>query len=129
LLQQYCGRKTILQWIVTDDETQMHNYELAHKCQNKKWKHASSPKTKEFKNVPSAGTQTLMLFWNFNEHHFQAYHNQGQMVNSACYCDMFEEQLKPTIHSKRRGRLTKTVILHYDNSLSHTAAATTEIKN
>jgi hypothetical protein len=39
---------------------------------------------------------------------------------------MLADELKPAIHGKRRGTLSKGVVLHHDNAWPHTAA-TTEI--
>jgi hypothetical protein len=37
------------------------------------------------------------------------------------------EELKPAIHSKRKGMLTKQVVLHHDNAQPHSAAAIIEM--
>jgi len=55
--------------------------------------------------------------------HFQAH---GQTVNSANYCAMSQNKLKPAICKKRRGMLSKKVLLHLDNARPHTAEATVE---
>jgi len=47
-------------------------------------------------------------------------------VNSANYCAMLRNELKPAICKKRRGMLSKKVLLHHDNARPHTAAATVE---
>jgi histone-lysine N-methyltransferase SETMAR len=51
----------------------------------------------------------------------------GQIVNSERYSAMLKDKLKPAIHSKRRGLLSKTVLLHHDNARPHVSAATFEI--
>jgi hypothetical protein len=40
---------------------------------------------------------------------------------------MFEEELKPVIHSKCRGVLANGVVLHHDNTQPHMAAVTIEM--
>jgi histone-lysine N-methyltransferase SETMAR len=50
----------------------------------------------------------------------------GQTVNSDKYSAMLEDKLKPAICSKRRGLLSKTVLLSHDNARPHAAAATIE---
>jgi len=55
--------------------------------------------------------------------HFQAH---GQTMNSANYFAMLRNDLKPAICKKRRGMLSKKVLLHHDNARPHTAAVTVE---
>jgi len=43
-------------------------------------------------------------------------------VTSARYSDMLVNELKPTIRSKRRGLLSKRVLLLHDNARSRTAS-------
>jgi histone-lysine N-methyltransferase SETMAR len=50
----------------------------------------------------------------------------GHTGNSERYSAMLKVKLIPTIRSKRRGLLSKTVLLHHDNAQPHTAAATIE---
>jgi histone-lysine N-methyltransferase SETMAR len=46
----------------------------------------------------------------------------GQTVNR--YSAMLRDKLEPAIRSKRKGLLSKTVLLHHDNARPHAAAAT-----
>jgi len=62
----YCNdivkrRGCTVQRIVTGDETWVHHYEPASKCQSMWWKHTSSPRTKKFTSVPYAGKVMLMF--------------------------------------------------------------------
>jgi histone-lysine N-methyltransferase SETMAR len=50
----------------------------------------------------------------------------GQTVNNERYSAMRKDKLKPAIRSKRRGLLSKTVIVHDDNARPHAAASTIE---
>jgi hypothetical protein len=50
----------------------------------------------------------------------------GQTVNSEGYSAMLKNKLKPAIRSKRRGVVSKTLLLHHDNARPHAAAATIE---
>ena len=58
--------------------------------------------------------------------YYGAFQAHGQTVNSANYCAMLRNELKLAICKKRRGMLSKKVLLHHDNARSHTAAATVE---
>jgi len=46
-------------------------------------------------------------------------------MNSAQYCAVLEEEMKPAIHSKHRRMVTSGFGLHRDNAQPHTAAAAT----
>ena len=54
------------------------------------------------------------------------FREKGQTVNSARYSDMLVNELKPAIRLKRRGLLSKRVLLFYDNARPHTAAHTVD---
>jgi len=55
------------------------------------------------------------------------YQERGSKINSARYSEMLIDRLKPEIRSKRRGQLSKGIVLLYDNARPHTAAHTVEI--
>jgi hypothetical protein len=57
----------------------------------------------------------LILFWDINGPILEHYMEHGQIVR---------DKLKPAIRSKRRGLLSKTVLLHHDNARPHATAAT-----
>jgi hypothetical protein len=76
-LQQYHEGEAFLQQTVTSNETSMHHYEPASKCQSMVWKHMSSPRTKIFNSVPSASKVILTLFWNFNGNILKHYQDHG----------------------------------------------------
>ena len=48
----------------------------------------------------------------------------GTTVTSATYCDVLQRELKTAIRSKRRGKLSKEILLLHDNARPppHTAA-------
>jgi len=52
--------------IVTGNETWVHHYEPANKCQSMEWKYISLPRTKKFKSVPSVNKVMLILIWDFS---------------------------------------------------------------
>jgi histone-lysine N-methyltransferase SETMAR len=64
--------------------------------------------------------------WNVNGPILVRFQEKGQTVTSARYSDMLVNELKPTIRSKRRGLLSKRVLLHHDNARPHTAARTVD---
>jgi hypothetical protein len=89
------------------DETWVRHFEPESKQQSMQWKHTSPPPTKKLKNVPSAKKVMLILFWDINGPILEHYMEHGQTVNSERYSAMLKDKLKPAIHSKRRGSLSK----------------------
>jgi transposase len=86
------------------------------------WKHSSSLANKIFKTQASAGKVILTNFWNVNGPILVHFQEKGQTATSARYSDMLVNELKPAIRSKRRGLLSKRVLLLHDNARPHTAA-------
>jgi histone-lysine N-methyltransferase SETMAR len=81
---------------------------------------------KKVKNVPCAKKVMLILFWDINGPILEHYMEHGQTVNSERYSAMLKEKLKLAIHSKRRGLLSKTMLLHHNNARPHAATTTIE---
>ena len=54
------------------------------------------------------------------------YQGRGSTINSARYNEMLIDRLKPEIRSKRRGQLSKGIVLLHDNAHPHTVAHTVE---
>ena len=52
------------------------------------------------------------------------YMEKDVTVTSVNYCNVLRNELRPAIHSKRRGRLTQGVLLLHDNARPHTAYLT-----
>jgi hypothetical protein len=104
----------------------VYHYEPESKRQLMQWKHPSSPANKIFKTQASGGKVILTIFWDVSgpiRVHFQ---EKVQIVTSARYSDMLVNELKPAIRSKRRGLLSKRVLLLHDNAHPHTAAHTVD---
>ena len=49
---------------------------------------------------------------------------RGNTVNSAMYADLLKNHLRPAIKSKRRGLLSRGILLQHDNARPHTARST-----
>jgi hypothetical protein len=75
-------------------------------------------------HVPSAGRLTLILFWDMNGTIVEHYQKKGETVNNVSYSIMLEEELKPAVRSRRRGHLSKGVLLLCDIARPYIAAAT-----
>jgi len=68
----------------------------------------------------------LTVFWDSRGPILETYQERGTTVTSATYCDMLQRELKPAIRYKRRGKLSKEILLLHDNARPHTAAHTLE---
>jgi len=68
----------------------------------------------------------LTIFWDVNGPILVHFQEKSQNVTSARYSDMLVNELKPAIRSKRRGLLSKRVLLLHDNARPHTAAHTVD---
>jgi len=115
-----------LQQIVTGDEMWIHHYEPESKRRSLQWKHPSSPVAKKFKMQPSAGKLMFTIFWDSQGPILETCQERGTTVTSATYCDILKRELKPAIRSKRRGKLSKEILLLHNNARPHTAAHTLE---
>lgn len=127
LLDRYNNEgEAFLERIVTGDETWVHHFEPESKRQSMEWKHPRSPVRKKFKSQPSAGKLMLTIFWDSKGPLLEHYLEKGSTVTSARYSEMLTKDLKPSIRTKRRGLLSKKVLLLHDNARPHTAAHTVE---
>ncbi|UYV63965.1 hypothetical protein LAZ67_2006164 [Cordylochernes scorpioides] len=79
----------------TMDETWAHHFTHESKQQSTQWRHSGSLPPKKAKTVPSAGKVMASVFWNS------------------------EGQLRESIKEKRRGKLSRKIVYHQDNSPSH----------
>jgi len=91
---------------------------------SKEWLHTSSPKLKKFRIQPYAGKVILTLFWDEREVILEHYTPRGNTVTSAMYADLLKNHMHPAIKSKRRGSLSKCVLLQHDNARPHIAHST-----
>ena len=130
LLDRYNNEgEEFLSRIVTGDETWVHHYEPESKRQSMEWKHPGSPAKKKFKTQHSAGKVMLTVFWGSKGPILEDYLEKGRTINSARYSDLLANSLKPAVRTKRRGLLSKKVLLLHDNAHPHTASQTVETIN
>ena len=130
LLNRYNNEgEAFLSRIVTGDESWVHHYSPETKRQSLEWKHPSSPVKKKFKSQLSAGKVMLTIFWDSKGPILEDFLEKGSTINSARYCDLLANRLKPAIRTKCRGLLSKKVWLQHDNARPHVAKATIETIN
>ncbi|UYV62766.1 hypothetical protein LAZ67_2001870, partial [Cordylochernes scorpioides] len=116
--------------------TQLHKQQRLNICQQLgeetaeygEWKHLNSPCKKKFKSQPSTIKLMITVFFFFYSQGvvLEHYQESATTINSARYSEMLTDKLNPTIRSKRRGLLSKGVVLLHDNACPHTAAHTVE---
>ena len=71
----------------------------------------------------------LTVFWDSKGPILEDYLEKGRTINSARYSDLLANNLKPAVRTKRRGLLSKKVLLLHDNARPHTASHTVETIN
>jgi len=79
-------------------------------------KYQLSPANKIFKTQASAGKFMLTIIGEVNGPILAHFQEKGQTVTSAGYTDILVNESKSAIRSKRRGLLSKRVLLFYNNS-------------
>ena len=66
------------------------------------------------------------VFWDLQGPVLEHYQESGTTMNSVRYSEMLTDRLKLAIRSKRRGILSRGVVLLGDNVRPHTVAHTAE---
>jgi len=110
-LQQCCGGgEAFLKQAVTGNETWVHYYEPATKCQSTECKHMSALRTRKFK--------CAFCWQSYVDTVLGPFLSTNRSVDrwSTQYCAMLEEELKPAICSEHRVMLTNGVLFHHDNA-------------
>jgi len=110
--------------IVTGDETWVKFVNAETKEQSKQWMHTHSPnKPKKFKQTLSNKKMIVTVFWNRKGILLTEFMAPGTTITSEVYCETLHK-LRRSTQNKRRGMLSKGVVLLHDNARPHTAART-----
>lgn len=115
----------VLSRIVTGDKTWVHHYEPESKQDSMQWYKKGTEPPKKFKVSQSAGKLMATVFWDSEGILLIDYKDKGVSITGEYYTSILE-RLKETIKQKRRGKLTKGVLLLHDNApvyKSHVALA------
>lgn len=112
--------------LVTMDESWVYHFDPETKEMSKQWKHTSSPPPKKAKVQQSAGKVMLSVFWDCRGVILTDYLPAGRTITGDYYrkllCDLREK-----IKEKRRGMLSKGVLLLHDNAPAHSAHKTVQV--
>ena len=105
---------------VTVDETWIYHYDPESKQQSKQWKSRGSKPPIKFKTQHSADKVLATIFWDAEGIIFIDYLDKGKTVNGAYYANLVR-RLRQELIKKRRGKVTRGVLLHQDNAPPHTS--------
>ena len=99
-------------FLVTVNETWVH-YEPENKAQS------GSPRPKKFKTQPSVGKVMATVFWDAKGIILLDFLPKRSTITGVYYANLLD-QLRTAIREKRRGKLSKGVLLQQDNARVHT---------
>ena len=102
--------------LVTGDETWIHHWDPESKQESMQWK--LSPPPKKFRSQSSAVKVMATIFWDSRGILMIDYMPHKTKITSEYYADLLRK-LRETIKCKRRGKLTKGVLLLHDNAPVH----------
>ena len=119
LLKRFRSEDDFLLRLVTVDETWVHYYEPENKAQSRQWVGPGSPRPKKFKTQPSAGKVMGTVFWDAKGVIMLNFLPKRSTITVVYYANLLD-QLRTAIREKRRGKLSKDVLLQQDNARVHT---------
>ena len=114
LLKCFRSKDDFLLRLVTVDVTWVHYYEPENKAQVRQWVGPGSPRPKKFKTQPSAGKVMATVFWDAKGVIMLDFLRKRSTITGVYYANLLD-QLRTAIHEKRRGELSKGVLLQQDN--------------
>ena len=115
LLKRFRSKYDFLLCLVTVDETWVHYYEPENKAQSRQWVGPGSPRPKKFKTQPSASKMMATVFWGAKGVIMLDFLPKRSTITGVYYAN-FLDQLKTAMREKRRGELSKGVLLQQDNA-------------
>ena len=119
LLKRFRSKDDFLLHLVTVDETWVHYNEPENKAQSLQWVGPGSPRPKKFKTQPSAGKVMATVFWDAKGVIMLDFLPKRSTITGVYYANLLDH-LRTAIHEKRRGKLSKGVLLQQNNARVHT---------
>ena len=119
LLNHFRSKDDFLLRLVTVDEAWVHYYEPENKARSHQWVGSGSTKPKKFKTQPSAGKVMATVFWDAKGVIMLDFLPKRSTITGVYYANLLD-QLRTAILEKRRGKLSKGVLLQQDNARVHT---------
>jgi len=114
---------SLLDRVVTGDETWVHHTTPESKEASKQWCEPDEPRPKKAKVANSAGKIMATVFWDSKGILLTRYMPKGTTINSETYCQILKD-LRASLYRKRPGLKAETVFLIHDNARPHTSALT-----
>ena len=119
LLKRFTSKEDdFLSRLVTVDESWVHYYEPENKAQSRQSVGPGSPRPKKFKTQPSAGKVMATVIWDAQDVIMLDFLAKKSTITVACYANLLD-QLRTVIREKRRGKLSKGILLQQDNARVH----------
>ena len=120
LLKRFRSKDDFLLRLMTVDETLVHYYEPESKTQSRQLVGSGSLRPKKFKTQPSAGkVMAATVFWGAKGVIMLEFLPKKSTIAGVYYANLLD-QLRTAIREKRRGKLSKGVLLQLDNARVHT---------
>ena len=116
----YADPENFLSRLVTEDESWVHHYDPESKQDSFEWREKGQPPPTKFRKQPSAGKVLLTVFWDQKGVLLTDYLQKGHTITGLYYADLLRK-LRTNIREKRRGLLTRGVLLLQDNAPAHTS--------
>ena len=88
---------------------------------SRQWVGPGSPRPMKFKTQPSDGKVMATVFWDAKGVIMLDFLPKRSTITGVYYANLLD-QLRTAIHEKRRGKLSKGVLLQQDNARVHTIA-------
>ena len=123
LLKRFRSKDDFLLRLVTVDETWVHYYEPENKAHSPQWVGPGSPRPKKFKTQPSAGKVMATVFWDAKGVIMLDFLPKRSTITGVYYANLLDQR-RTAIREKRRGKLSKGVLLQQDNARVHTCKVT-----
>ncbi len=100
LLNDVNDDRSLLERVITGDETWVYGYDVETKAQSSTWKHSTSPRAKKARQVRSNVKVLLTVFFDYNGIVHQEFLPQGCTVNKEYYLEVMR-RLREAIRKKR----------------------------
>ena len=114
LLKRFRSKDDFLLRLVTVDETWVHYYKAENEAQSRQWVGPEFPRPKKFKTQPSVGKVMATVFWDAKGVIMLDFLPKRSTINGMYYANLLYK-LRTAILEKRRGKLSKGILLQQDN--------------